>query len=164
MLLPLLPPSVLTSKRHTLPLIPLPDIFCTALWFHYRARGLFCYTVCSNHVKSETRIWKIKTSLPRFHGVDAVMWAVMRSSLTVLKVSKHFYHTDLWLKQFITMQVQFHLYTLEGVFVRPQASLYIYFWVPQRFSLWFYRLKQHHAVLDMLRQICFIFCIHPTMD
>lgn len=55
MLHPLLPPSVLISERHTSPFIHFQTFqqVCMALWFHYCARDLFCYTVCSNYVKSK---------------------------------------------------------------------------------------------------------------
>lgn len=46
----------------------------------------------------------------------------------VLRASKHFfYRTDLSLKKCITMQVQFHLYTLEGDF-SPRSSIIMYIW------------------------------------
>lgn len=153
MLLPLLPPSVITSKRHTFTFIPLPDV-CMALRFYYCARDLFRYTVCSN--KPKTQIWKF-TSMPRF-----VFWTVMRLS-DVLKMSKHFFFLS---HRFVAWAVHSYVSVVSSVHAwgNFSTSCSVIFWVPQRFSLWFYRVKQHHAVLDMLQQICFISCIHPTMD
>jgi len=156
MLLPLLPPSVITSKRHTFTVIP------------YQTFAWLCGFITVQEICSVIPCAQISPRLKseNLHQRHVFLLNCDGGFYDVLKMSKHFfffffYPTGLWLElvhSYVSVVSSVHAW---GNF---STSCSVIFWVPQRFSLWFYRVKQHHAVLDMLQQICFISCIHPTMD